>query len=138
MSYRFLEHTSDIIIESKNKTFENALEDLCQGMFTQMGGQQAKDKNHITITANSPTREQLVVDLLSSIIAECETVPFTPKRAEVVKVVSSKGKKGGLSVTIRLFGERRVPENIIKAVTYHGLRIEENANEWEMEVLFDI
>jgi len=45
-------------------------------------------------------------------------------------------------------GERKQPENIIKAVTYHGLKIEQNKEEeredkevrerWRITVLFDI
>ena len=133
MSYKFLEHTSDIIIEAKNKTFETTLEDVAEGMFTQMG--EALDKDSITITTKAPTKEQLVVDFLSDIIAECETVPFTPVKAELLKFE----KQGDiLSVTAKIHGEKKIPENIIKAVTYHELKVEENNGEWIITVLFDI
>lgn len=133
MTYKFLEHTSDIIIEAKNKSFEAALEDVADGMFTQMG--KAEEKDSITFTTEAPTKEQLVVDFLSDVIVECETVPFTPVKAELLKFE----KQGDiLSVTAKIHGENKVSENIIKAVTYHELKIEENNGEWIITVLFDI
>jgi len=133
MPYEFLEHRSDIIILGKNRTFESALEDVASGMFTQMGGERAKAKESFELRFSAPTREQLVVQLLSEIIAECETRPFTPKKMGVLAFDDA-----ALSVSVRVYGEKRVPENIIKAVTYHELRIERKGANWEIQVLFDI
>jgi SHS2 domain-containing protein len=33
---------------------------------------------------------------------------------------------------------RHLPDNELKAVTYHGLRVEQTARGWEAEVIFDI
>lgn len=132
MSYEFLEHPSDLIVLGKNSTFESALEDVANGMFTQMGAEDAKESESFDLEFSAPTNEQLVVQLLTEIIAECETMPLTPKRMEV-----SRFDHAHLTITVRVHGEKKIPENIIKAVTYHDLRIEKNDN-WEIEVLFDI
>ncbi|NYZ77316.1 archease [Candidatus Micrarchaeota archaeon] len=129
--YRFIEHPSDLKIEGRNKTFEKALEDVANGMFTQMGAGHAKEKDTIEIESKKGTAEDLVVDSLSKIIAECEIVPFTPKRAEVTET-------GGKSVRIKVFGEKKQPENVIKAVTYHELQIMKEKSGWAIAVLFDI
>ena len=129
--YRFIEHPSDLKIEGRNKTFGKALEDVANGMFTQMGAGHAKEKDSIEIESKTSTVEDLVVDSLSKIIAECEIVPFTPKRAEVKET----GERG---VKIKIFGEKKQPENIIKAVTYHELQIREEKSGWAIVVLFDI
>ena len=84
MSYKFLEHPSDIIVLAKNQTFEAALEDVANGMFTQMGAENAKEKESFDLDFSAPTQDQLVVQLLTEIIAECETRPLTPKRMEVL------------------------------------------------------
>jgi SHS2 domain-containing protein len=133
MGFEFLEHRSDIIILGKNRTFESALEDVGNGMFTQMGEEHAKGKGSFDLRFSAPTREQLVVQLLSQIIAECETRPFTPKKIKVLAF-----DEGALSVSVRVFGEEKIPENIIKAVTYHELRVEKKGANWEIQVLFDI
>ena len=129
--YRLLEHPSDIIVEGKNSSFEKTLEDVANGMFTQMGAEGAKEKDSIEIEAEKNTPEDLVIDALSKIIAECEIVPFTPKRAEAEKT-------GEKSVRIRVFGEKKQPENIIKGATYHNLVVRKKDGGWVIRVLFDI
>ncbi len=131
MMYRLIEHPSDIIVEGKNSSFERALEDVANGMFTQMGAEGAEEKETIEVESEKTTLEDLIVDSLSKIIAECEIVPFTPKRAEVEKT-------GTMSVKIRVFGEKKQPENIIKGATYHQLQIKEEEGGWTIRVLFDI
>jgi len=133
MGYRFLEHRSDIIILGKNRTFESALADVASGMFTQMGAEKAKERESFDLEFSAPTREQLVIQLLSEIIAECETRPLTPKKIEVLAF-----DEKALSVSARVYGEKKVPENIIKAVTYHEFRAERKGRSWEIQVLFDI
>ena len=133
MGYEFLEHRSDIIILGKNSTFEAALVDVADGMFTQMGAEHAKEKESFELKFSAPTREQLVVQLLSEIIAECETRPLTPKKLEMLAF-----DEKALFVSVRVYGEKKVPENIIKAVTYHEFRAEKKGKNWEIQVLFDI
>jgi len=137
MGYVFLEHRSDIIVLAKNVSFGSAFQDVAAGMFTQMGAGHAKEKGSFELEFIAPTKEQLVVQLLTEIIAECETRPFTPKRMEVLRF-----DHDGLSIAIRVYGEEKISENIIKAVTYHELRIEEivgkKGSSWEIQILFDI
>lgn len=127
--FKIIDHPSDFLVEGKNKTFEKSLEDVAEGMFTQMG--EAEEKDSIEIESAKELIEDLVIDALSKIIAECEIVPFTPKRAEVERT-------GDKSVKIRVFGEKKQPENIIKGVTYHELMIKQQDDKWTIRVLFDI
>jgi len=127
--HRIIDHPSDFLVEGKNRTFEKTLEDVAEGMFTQMG--KAGEKDTIEIESEKELVEDLVIDVLSKIIAECEIVPFTPERAEV-------GKTGEKSVRVRIHGERKQPENIIKGVTYHELLVKKQDDGWIIRVLFDI
>ncbi|MEM4359058.1 MAG: archease [Candidatus Bilamarchaeaceae archaeon] len=129
--YRLLEHPSDIIVEGRGRTFESALESVANGMFTQMGAARAREKEAIEIESAMSTLEDVVVDVLTKIIAECESIPFTPKRAEVIRAENR-------AVRIKVFGERKQPANIIKAVTYHDLQVERKKGGWVIQVLFDI
>ncbi len=133
MGYRFLEHRSDIIVLASNSTFAKAMEDVAAGMFTQMGAERAKDKDSFALEVSAPTREELVVQFLTEIIAECETRPFTPKKMEITAFDESK-----MTIGAKIYGEMKVPENIIKAVTFHDLRAEKKGRNWEIQVLFDI
>jgi SHS2 domain-containing protein len=136
--YEYLEHPSDIIVLAKNDSFEHALEDIAEGMFGQMGAAEADESHSINIEFSEKTVEQLVVQLLTEIIAECETIPLTPKRMEVTSFQAPVSSGQEYKISVRVFGEKKVPENIIKAVTYNSLRIEKKENNWEIEVLFDI
>jgi len=129
MSYRFLEHVSDLIIQGENTTFEKALQDVAQGMTTQMGGENAEEKETLEAEVREENREDLVVAALTAIISECEAEIFTPKKITVEKI------EGG--VRIKISGEKKPHENVIKAVTYHGLKIEHDGK-WKITVLFDI
>ena len=133
MSYKFLEHRSDIIVLGKNSTFESAFVDVASAMFTQMGSEHAKEKDSFELQFSAPNKEQLVVQILSEILAECETLPFVPKRMEVVTFDEKK-----LALSIRVYGEKKSSQNIIKAVTYHEIQVEKKGKDWEIQVLFDI
>lgn len=129
--YKRIEHRSDFIIEGQNDTFEKTLADVAEGMFTEMGAENTEEKDSIEIESEMNTPEDLVVDALSKIIAECEIIPFTPKKAEVTKT-------GEKSLRIKITGEKKQPENIIKGATYHELKVEEKEGKWIIRVLFDI
>jgi SHS2 domain-containing protein len=133
VAYSFLEHRSDVIILGTNSTFAKALEDVANGMLTQMGAEHAKATDSFELQFSAPTSEQLVVQLLSQIIAECETRPLTPKKIEVLAL-----DEKAFSASVRVSGERKIPQNIIKAVTYHEFRAEKKGKNWEIQVLFDI
>jgi len=131
MSYKFLEHTSDIIIEAEGSSFENALEEVANGMITQMGSKKAKKSESIRLEIEErENKEDMVVAVLSEIVAVCDYEPFTPASARI--------KKADKKIEVELKGERKPPENIIKAVTYHGLKIERIESGWRITVLFDI
>lgn len=131
MTYRFIEHTSDIIIEAEGKSFENALEELGKGMITQMGSKKARKKDRMEFTvARRERKEDEVVAVLTEIIAVCESEPFMPAEVRI------KGSRSGFLVVLE--GEKKQPENIIKAVTYHDLKVEQMKDRWLITVLFDI
>jgi len=130
MAYRFIEHTSDIIIESENKDFASALTDMAMGMFTQMGKTRSVAAK-ISAEANATSKEELVVSFLSEILAQCEIELLIPNK---IKITSCSGS----SISAVIYGEKKPPENIIKAVTYHELSIEEKSGYCKIRVLFDI
>src|SRR3989339_2282830 len=111
MAYRFIEHTSDIIIESENKDFASALTDMAMGMFTQMGKTRSVAAK-ISAEANATSREELVVSFLSEILAQCEIELLIPNKIKIVSCSKS-------SISAVIYGEKKPSENIIKAVTYH-------------------
>jgi SHS2 domain-containing protein len=133
MSYKFIEHTSDIIIEAKGSSFIEAFESLASGMFTQMGEGKPTDKFEIEVEAR--TLEILVVNTLSEILAEVEIRGVTPAKLKIERF-----DKDQPMLIVSVYGEKKAPKNIIKAVTFHELILKEDKNkrEWTIRVLFDI
>jgi len=129
--YKFIEHTSDIIVEATGKTFSEAFENLAAGMFTQMG--EAKPKEKIDISAKGSSSEVLVVNALSELLAEIEIERFTPSVLKVKKADLEKNE-----IEFEILGESKQPKNIIKAVTFHELIVKQEKNNWIIRVLFDI
>ncbi|MBU0586289.1 archease [Candidatus Micrarchaeota archaeon] len=129
MSYEILEHTADVGIIAKGKTFEEALEEAARGMFSFMGESEPEKK--MLIEVEREEKDELVVFFLSEIIAQCEAQGFAPAD---VKITSYDGK----TLKAEILGENKTLKNIIKAVTFHMLEVEDKAEEWRIQVLFDV
>lgn len=133
MAYKFIEHRSDIIVEATAKNFVITLQEIAEAMFSQMGSEDANENDKIEINSKAPGRDELVVTFLSDVLAQCEIEQFTPKQIEIKKFNEKEN-----SLTAVITGEEKVPKNIIKAVTYHELRVEETKGKCMIRVLFDI
>ncbi|MDD2655311.1 MAG: archease [Candidatus ainarchaeum sp.] len=130
--HKFLEHTADAFLEAKAKTFPNAIKDAMEGTF-ELIGKGKKEEAEFEISASSDELPRLVVKLLERLVVECELKKISPVRAEILG--ADEGKK---KVRAKIYGERKVPTNIIKAVTYHLLEVKREKGYWAIRVLFDI
>lgn len=131
MNHRVLEHTADLYIEGYGKTFEEAIEGVAEGMFKHMG-KAKKEKESFEIEFSSSEVGELIVGLFSKILSECESEGFIPKKMKVLEYDKLKGK-----LKVKVFGEKGLLSNIIKAVTYHLFEIEERKGEVKIRVLYD-
>ena len=130
--YRYLEHTADELLEVQAATFSDALHDAVLGSFELIG--KGKDEGvEFEVEVHSPTRQDLVVDLLQQVVAQCEIREVSPVSAHVLE---ANEKEPMARVIIR--GENIVPPNQIKAVTYHLLKVEKKGGDWHFNVLFDV
>lgn len=127
--FKILEHTADVGIIATGNSFESALEETAKGMFSLMGN--AKKKEKIEISVERENKDELVVFLLSEILAKAESLDFTPA---ALKIKSCDDKK----ISVEIFGEYKTLKNIIKAVTFHMLEVKEEQGKWKIQVLFDI
>jgi SHS2 domain-containing protein len=90
------------------------------------------------ITLESPELDLLLVDWLSELLFRFETTGFLVARATVELVAADVYRLGA-----RVEGEPHDPARhplkvLLKAVTYHGLEVKENAGRWTATVIFDI
>jgi SHS2 domain-containing protein len=130
--FKFLEHTSDELLYVEGEDFKCAVSDLVNGMISLME-KKASEKDAITIEYEDKNLEDFVIHLLENILAEIESRPFHPARAEVLEV-----KEKPYYAKIKLYGEKKTPPNPIKAVTYHLLIAKKEKTKYVFRVLFDI
>lgn len=129
MMFRILEHTADVGIIAKGKTFEDALQEGARGMFSFMG--RSKPRERMEISVERERKDELVVFLFSEILARCEADGFVPCRMNVLSY-------DGRTVKVEILGEYKTLKNIIKAVTFHMLEAKQFEGGWKIQVLFDI
>lgn len=130
--HRFLEHTADAFLEAKAKTFPDAVRDAMEGTF-ELIGKGEKEDARFGISASSDELPNLIVKALESLVVECELQKISPKRAEILEADEKKK-----TVRAVIYGERKVPKNMVKAVTYHRLEVKKEKSSWLIRVLFDI
>ncbi|MEW5997027.1 MAG: archease [Candidatus Micrarchaeota archaeon] len=130
--HRFLEHTADVFLEAKAKTFPGAVEDAIEGTF-ELIGKGKKEDAQFEISYSADELPKLIVKFLETLVVECELQKVSPRRVEIIE--ADENKK---TIRAKIYGEKKVPKNIIKAVTYHMLEVKKEKAYWIIRVLFDI
>jgi SHS2 domain-containing protein len=140
MAYRFVEHTADMGVEVEAASFEELLSESLVALtdsLTEVGEVGAEVERQVELRA--PSREDLLVDWLNELVYLFETESVLFRFAEVG--VEEEG--GGWRLRGTLRGERYDParhriKTLIKAVTYHQLRVTSSSRGWQARVIFDI
>jgi SHS2 domain-containing protein len=136
--YRFLEHTADVLFESYGKSFEEALENAAEAMFSVMcDAGKLNEERSFAVKEEADSLENLAVFTLSAILSQSEIDEVLPKRFMVEKFA----KKGGVfSISGKVYGgkwESGKVKTDIKAVTHHLIKVEGNGK-FMIRILLDI
>jgi SHS2 domain-containing protein len=105
-----------------------------------------KERKTIEISVESLTNDGLFVSWLNELIFHFDTYGFVGKQIELAELILQSDKLSSIQTcTIKaiLTGEDFDPERherklLVKAATYHKLRIEKIGDKWETDVVFDI
>jgi len=135
--FETFEHTADLGLRVRAKTLENLLEEAGRGLFSIMVTNLA-DVHGLQERAyriEGAAVDYLLFDWLNELLYtfESERLLLGEFQVEI--------DADGLRATAR--GEpmdlnRHRMEHEVKAITYHGLRVEEDADGWLAEVIVDI
>lgn len=96
-------------------------------------GKGKKEEESFEISVSSDELQNLIVKFLESLVVECELQKISPARAEILEADEKKK-----TIKAKIYGEKKIPKNIIKAVTYHRLEVKKEKGSWIIRVLFDI
>ncbi len=135
--YEIFEHTADLGLRVTAPDPETLLADAARGLFSviiaNLDEVRLVQERKITVAGTSP--DYLLFDWLSELlyIFEIEHLVLADFAVHV--------DREGLSAVAR--GEpfdpaRHVPAHEVKAITYHGLQVEQTATGWQAEVIVDI
>ncbi len=119
--------------ESKGRAFINA----ALGMYSLITNLDAiEEEKSIDVSVESNSSDGLLVSWLNELIFHFDAYGFVGKRVEMGHFSENK-------ITATITGEEFDPGRhegklLIKAATYHRLKLEKRREGWEIEVIFDI
>lgn len=139
MSFRITTDTGDAGITAEAATPGGLLADLAAGFSALVcgGGIEENEIKAISLKAGSP--ESLTVNFLNELVFLADTEGFITAAASV----SATFKPGACELTATLRGEPLAFERhqrglLVKAATYHGLKIERAGGLWRAAIVLDI
>ena len=142
MTYRFLPHTADALVEIEAATREALLHDAVAAVRELLVGQSAVAVAEArSITLSGTDVADLTFELLRELLYRFATDRFIPTRLELDQLSLARGGPAALAGTV--FGEKFDParhetQPEVKAVTRHGLQVTETGDGFRAEILFDV
>lgn len=149
MRFEILDISGDIGIKAYGTNCEEAFVNAGTGMYNLITDvEKIEEKQEIAIEIKSESLEGVLVNYLNELIFHFDAYGFIGKRIEVVgaelqTASLNLSKSPNFELKIKVYGEEFNPARherrlLVKAATYHNLRVEKINGKWEIEVVFDI
>jgi SHS2 domain-containing protein len=135
--FKILDISGDIGLKAYGKSKREVFVNTAIGMYSLITNLDSiKEKKTINVSVESHSPDGLLVSWLNELIFQFDAYDFIGKKIEIKKFSDNK-------ITTIVTGEdfdlkRHERKLLIKAATYHGLRIEKIDDVWEANVIFDI
>ena len=135
--FEILDISGDAGIRAFGKDLPELFANAATGMYSLIiDTQDIQEKRTLAISSQGSSQEGLLVAFLNELIFHFDTYGFVGKSVAITGLDNA-------SVTAEISGEEFDPDHhegklLIKAATYHKLKIEEKGDSWEAEVIFDI
>ena len=135
--FKVLDISGDVGIKAFGKSIDEAFINAAIGMYSFITNLDSiKEKKTINVSVGSPSLDGLLVSWLNELIFNFDAYGFIGKKIEIKQFSDNR-------MVATVTGEEFDPERhegklLIKAATYHKLRIEKIDDMWEIDVIFDI
>ena len=136
--YSLLDHTADIGIKVRGKTYPELFVNAASGMFEVMGyfAKEIKrgSQRELTISLKANNMDELLHDWLSELLSLSDARGLIFNKFEIKKIDER-------AMTAAVSGAARNQftfERDIKAVTYHNLKIQQRGGQYYVEIIFDV
>ncbi len=135
--FKILDISGDVGLTAYGNTKEEAFINAATGMYsliTDPGS--VLEKKVVLISVENQSPDGLLISWLNELVFHFDAYGFIGKKIGVEHFSDNK-------ITAKISGEEFDPERhegnlLIKAATYHKLRIEEKNGQWEIDIIFDI
>ncbi len=137
MRFEILDISGDVGIRAFGKSLEELFVNAASGMYNLITDTEAVErKRDMDVEVKSHSLEGLLVSWLNELIFQFDTYGFIGRDINIREFSENEIKA---SLTGEEFDEsRHYKRLLIKAATYHQLKIERVGEEWKAEIIFDI
>lgn len=139
MTFKIFGTAGDAGLRAEAGSLGQLLAELALGFAELSSPEKAGTPDARTVTLSAASPGELAVKFLNELVYLADTEGFLPSSA-AARVTE---KAGALALEAALKGEadafsRRARGLLVKAATYHNLKVEERAGRWYAEVILDI
>ncbi|MGC9316508.1 MAG: archease [Armatimonadota bacterium] len=131
-----IEHTADLAIRIWAPDLAGLIEQAAEGMIDLIVAERMEAEGTVEVEGEGSTPEELLVDCLREVLLLIELEGLVPVEVQVGTV-----EQGRATLTVGVVALEQARETLqedIKAVTYHGLEIDESDDVLQAEVVFDV
>ena len=135
VSFEIIEHTADVGISATGTSAAEVFEQMALGLFDILGAWQPGDGgDQVTLELEANDLGGLMVDWLNEVlyVQDARDVVFTDVK---VDSVTDRSLTGTLRTLPR---EGELDGTAVKAITFHGLSVEQAADRWTARVYVDV
>lgn len=136
VGWKLLDHTADIRMEVRGATLEELFANAVDGLRSLLSPRlQTTGEAVLNVTVGGEDHEQLLVNFLREILFFNQVKGFVPARSEIIFPAPTR-------LEARLYGMyaqpgEASPDEEIKGVTYHDLRIHKHDG-YSVRIVFDV
>ncbi|MBD3338418.1 MAG: archease [Candidatus Lokiarchaeota archaeon] len=140
--FRFKDHTADILIESWGKDLNEAFEQSALSVMAIISPDLNKIKSEVSkkIALKAEDKEALLFDFLSEFlyIFDVENLIFKTVKVNYIKKTNSNYEISAIAKGEKFNLEKHEIGTEVKAITYSQMKIEENEEKTEINLVVDI
>jgi SHS2 domain-containing protein len=131
VTYRWIEHTSELELELEGSTEQGVFEAAFEAMRDLLSDCEAPERLEIPIRVEGRDRAALLADWLGELAFLAETRGVVPDRLSLLEL-----DEGGLRALVQ--GWEGTPPHLVKGATYNRLRFEPAGAGWRARVVLDV
>jgi SHS2 domain-containing protein len=129
--YRWIEHTADIELEIEDESPEAVFTEALVAYGDLLAEERGGDPVTHPVSISAPDLPALLAEWMNELVYLAETDGFVPERVESLALADA-----GLEAEVG--GQRGIPRNPVKAVTYHDLEMRKVDGVWQARVVLDV